>query len=81
MKHFIVMRGWANEDFDKEIEILGVSHTEDEAKKIFNQYVDEERRYALEQDFVIYKDCDTVFDARAKGEYASKYTILCIRQV
>jgi hypothetical protein len=81
MKHFIVMRDWANEDFDKEIEILGVAHTEDEAKKIFKQYVDEERQYALEQDFVIYEDCDTVFDAGVDGEYASKHTILCIRQV
>ena len=50
MKHYVVVNDWANE-YESGTTILGVAHSLEEAKEIFNQYVDDEKAYAEEHGF------------------------------
>lgn len=80
MKHFVIINDWANE-YESGITILGVVHTMEEAKEIFNYNLIEEKEYAEEREFVIYDDCETVFDAGEDGYYVSNHTRLYIDSV
>ena len=80
MKHFVIVNDWANE-YESESTILGVAHTMEEAKEIFNKNLIEEKEYAEEKGFVIYDDCETVFDAGEGGYYLSNHTRLYIQMV
>ena len=80
MKHYVVINHWANE-YENGTTILGVAHSMEEAKEIFNERLASEKQYAEEQGFTIYDDCDTVFDAGEDGYYSTNHTTLYIEMV
>lgn len=80
MKHFVVFIDWATE-YDNGVTVLGVVHSMEEAKEIFNKSLAEEKQYAEENDFEIYEDCETVFDAGDGGYYIINHIRLCIEIV
>lgn len=80
MKHYVIVNDWANE-FENGTNILGVVHSLEEAKEIFNEQLVEEREYAAEHNFEIYDDCETVFDAGEDGNYVSNHSYLYIQMV
>lgn len=80
MNHFVVVNDWANK-FENGIIILGVAHSLEEAKEIFNKQLVEEKEYAEEHGFEIYDDCETVFDAGEDGYYVNNHTHLYIQMV
>ena len=80
MNHYIIVNDWANE-YECGTTILGVVHSLEEAKKIFNEQLIEEKEYAERHGFEIYDDCETVFDAGENGYYVSNHTNLYIQMV
>ena len=80
MKHFVIVNDWANE-YEGGTTILGVTHSIEEAKDIFNESLDDEKRFAEEHGFIIYDDCETIFDAGEDGYYANNHTNLYIQMV
>lgn len=80
MMHFVIVNDWANE-YENGTTILGVEHSLEEAKKVFQTYLEEEKKYAEEHGFTIYEDCDTIFDAGEDGYYISNHTNLYIQGV
>ena len=80
MTHFVIVNDWANE-YESGVTILGVAHSLEEAKEIFNASLNDERQYAKENDFEIYDDCETVFDAGKDGYYNINHTNLYIQMV
>lgn len=45
MKHYVIVNDWANE-YESGTTILGVVHSMEEAKEIFNQSLADEKQYA-----------------------------------
>lgn len=80
MKHYVIVNDWANE-YENGITILGVTHSLEEAKEIFNENIADERQYAEEHGFKIYDDCETVFDAGKEWYYKNDHTMLYIQMV
>ena len=80
MKHFVIVNDWANE-YESGTTILGVTHSLEEAKEIFNNNLADEKHYAEENDFTIYDNCETVFDAGEEGYYSKNHTNLYIQMV
>lgn len=80
MKHYVILLDWANE-YENGITILGVAHSLEEAKEIFNASLAKEREFAEENGFTIYDDCEGVFDAGEDGYYNTNHTNLCIQIV
>ena len=80
VKHYVIVNDWANE-YETGTTLLGVAHSLEEAKEIFNERLEDEKQYAAEHGFTIYNDCETVFDAGEEGYYASNHTHLYIQWV
>ena len=80
MEHFIVINSWSN-DYECEVTILGVTHSLEKAKEIFNANVVDEKNRAEEQGYKIYTDCETDFDAGEDGYYAREHTRVYIQKV
>ena len=80
MEHYVVILDWAS-DYECGVEILGVTHTIEEAKVIFNNSVGDEKHHAKEFGYEIYTDCETDFDASEYGYYAKEHTRLYIQEV
>ena len=80
MKHYVIINDWAT-NFESGSTVLGVAHTMEEAREIFNQSYNEEKQYAEDHDWEVYDDCETVFDAGEDGYYVSNHTHLYIQMV
>ena len=80
MKHYVIVNDWANE-YESGTNVLGVTHSLEEAKEIFNESLADEKQYAKEHGFTIYDDCETVFDAGEEGHYVSNHTYLYIQMI
>ena len=80
MEHFVVINDWSN-DYECGVTILGVAHTLDEAKGIFNHSIKDEKNHTEEHGYEIYTDCDTDFDAGEEGYYAREHTRVYIQKV
>ena len=80
MKHYVIINEWASE-YECVTSVLGVTHSLEEAKEIFNKSLMDEKRYAEEKGFTIYDDCETVFDAGAEEYYVGNHTSLYIQMV
>ena len=79
-EHYVIINDWANE-YENGVSILGIVHSLEEAKRIFNECVAEEKQYAEEHDFEIYNDDDEDFDAGEDGYYVSNHTRVYIQGV
>lgn len=53
MKHFVIVNEWANE-YECGTTVLGVVHSLEEAKEIFNMSLTDEKQYAEEHGFTIF---------------------------
>ena len=79
-EHYVVIIDWSKED-DYGIEILGVAHSMEEAKQIFNANIDKERGLAEENGYTIYEESETEFDAGIAGFYITNHGRLYIQKV
>ena len=80
MQHFVIVHEWTSE-YENGVEILGVTHSMDEAKEIFNAKLAEEQQYASEHGYTVYDACETDFDAGEDGYYSQNHTNLYIQEV
>ena len=80
MKHYVVVRDWATNDAQG-VDILGVGDTYNEAQKIFNQKVEEEKKYAANYDYDVETDTESEFDAGIMGSWNTDHTTLYIQEV
>ena len=79
-KHYVVVLDWAVED-DEGVAILGVTHTLEEAKKIFNENLQEQKGYAEQYGYEVYEDDDTIYEAGISGEWRKEHVALYIQGV
>lgn len=80
MAHYVVVLHWTSEG-DNGCNVLGVCHTLDEAKEIFQNHIGDERDYADGNGWEIYTDNDIEFDAGEGGYYVNNNTRLFIQEV
>jgi hypothetical protein len=80
MKHYLIINEWATED-DNGFSVIGVAHSLEEAKELFDKKLEEEKAYAKENGFEIYEDKETIFDAGEDGYYTNNHTVLRIDEV
>lgn len=78
--HYVVVLDWATED-DSAISIIGVAHTYEEAKEIFNKQLVEEKQYAEEFEYDINQEDESTFDAGRMGYWRIEHTTLYIQGV
>lgn len=80
MNHYVIVNEWASE-YECGSTVLGVTHSLEEAKGIFNKNLMEEREYADKNGFTVYDHCETVFDAGDDGGYIGNHTRLYIQMI
>ena len=80
MEHYVIVIDWANE-YENGSAILGVTHSLEDAKEIFNAHLTAEKRYAKEHGLMIYDDDDVSFDAGKEGYYVTNHTRLYIQGI
>ena len=80
MKHYVVFLEWSSEG-ECGSNILGVAHSFEEANKIFNNTVEEEKEIAENNGWEIYEDSDFCFDAGEDGFYAGNHSKVSIEEV
>ena len=82
MKHYVVLCDWAVDHLSEHgVNIAGVAHSLEEAKEIFAKAVVDEKKYAKENNWTVYVDSDTCFDAGEDGFYAAEHTLFYIEEV
>ena len=80
--HYIIINDWANEhQFECGVLIMGIAHSETAARRIFDAHVQEIKDIAEENDWTIYNDAGTEFDAGEPGLYAGNHERLYIEMV
>lgn len=80
MKHYVVVLDWATDEGES-VQILGVAHTIEEAKEIFNQHLAEQKEFAEENGYDIDIDTETRFDSGVMGYWRIEHTTLYIQEV
>ena len=80
MKHYVVVLDWAVEA-DEAVTILGVTHTLEDAKKIFDEYLPEQKGYTDEYGYEVYADTDTQYEAGVGGYWRTEHVALYIQGV
>lgn len=80
MMHYVVVLEWAT-DGDCGSNVIGVKHSLEEAKKLFNEIAADEREFAIEHEWIIYEDIDVSFDAGENGMYSANHSRLYIQGV
>lgn len=81
MRHYVVLFDYMLDCMEGSVCVLGVVHTLEEAKQIFNENVKAEKEYANENGYEIYNDTDTDFDAGENGHWCENHTHLWIQGV
>lgn len=76
--HYVIVLDWATEE-DEGVQILGVAHTLDDAEKIFNEQIVEEKRFAEENGYSIEEDTRHAFSAGIVGYWRDNHTTLYIQ--
>ena len=79
MKHYTVILDWAT-DAEQGVEVLGVTHTPEDAQKIFNKQLAEERKIAEENGWETVVDDADCFEAYVKGYYDNGHSSLFIKE-
>lgn len=79
-RHYVVVLDWATED-DEGVVILGVAHTFEDAKKIFNYNLFEQKEYTEEYGYEVYTDTDVMYEAGVSGHWRTEHTALYIQGV
>lgn len=79
MKHYAVILDYAT-DFQQGLTIYGITHTFEEAKKIFDYHIEEEKKLAEEKGWEVWVDEEDRFDASAPS-YVEDHSHLYIEAV
>ena len=80
MKHYVIVNEWAY-DYESGVTILGVAHSLNDAKEIFNMYIDDTKEIAERHNYEIYEDTDVMFDSGEDGYYSVNHEKLYIQMV
>lgn len=80
MMHYVVVLEWST-DGDCGSNVIGVKHSLEDAKKLFNETAAEEREWAIDHGWIIYEDIDVSFDAGEHGMYSDNHSRLYIQGV
>ena len=78
--HYVVVLDWETED-DSDVQILGVAHTLDDAKIIFDKYVKEQKKIAADNGYDTDEDTGVVFCAGILGYWRTNHISLFIQGV
>ena len=78
--HYVIVLDWATED-DSNVQVLGVAHTLDDAEKIFDEYVEEQREISTENGYEIESDHKHAFSAGIMGYWRDNHIELYIQGV
>lgn len=78
--HYVVVLDWAAE-YEDAVVILGVTHTYEEAKEIYNKYLLEEKEFAETHGYMIETEDVTTFSAGIMGFWRDNHTTLYIQGV
>jgi hypothetical protein len=78
-ERYVVILDWAV-DYESGIEVVGVAHNEDEAKKIFAECVKKERINARNNNFTIADDTEDYFDSGKDGYWAQNHITVSIKK-
>lgn len=83
MTHYVILCDWAvtQNCIDCGVNITGVAHSLDEAKEIFAKAIADEREYAKQNNWIVYKDSDVEFDAGEDGFYIQEHAHFYIEEV
>lgn len=80
VEHYVVLLDWAI-DYEGGVEVVGVAHNEDEAKKIFAECVEKERINARNKNFTIAEDTEDYFDSGQDGYWERKHITVSIKKI
>jgi len=78
--HYVIVLDWATEDAES-IDILGVTHTYEEAKEIFDRQLAEEKKFAEDHGYTIETEDATTFGAGVMGYWRDNHATLYIQGV
>ena len=78
--HYVVVLDWADR-FGRGVDILGVTHTYEEAKEIYDKHLVDEKECAKENDYTVETEDATTFDAGIFGEWDLNHITLYIQGV
>jgi hypothetical protein len=78
-EHYVVLEEWGTEGSG--VSILGVTHSMEEAKQIFNANINEEREFAKNNEYTIYEDSEVIFNAGENGLDNTNQVSLYIQRV
>ena len=81
MQHYVIIFDYATPCLGKGIEISGIAHTLDKARKILAKASKDEKEYAKEHGFQILCDDEDCFDAGEPGNYEEEHACFYIREV
>ena len=80
MSHFVVVIDWTSEG-DNGCNVLGVEHSLEKAKEIFDEAVEAEKDFVENNGWEIYEDNDCEFDAGENGYYVDNHSRVFIQEV
>jgi hypothetical protein len=80
MKHYVVMLDWATQDAEA-VAIIGVVHTYEDAKKLFDEELVEEKGIAESKGYTVEVDEEDRFEAGIMGYWATEHSELYIQEV
>ena len=84
MKHYVVVNLWKSDYLNKNkseyVNICGITHSLEGAKKIFAKELIKEIEFAKENNWVIDTNADTYFVSYLHCEYDDNHSILCIAE-
>ena len=80
IKHYVVMLDWASQDA-QDVVVIGMAHSLEKAKEIFDKQVQHEKHIAEMEEYEIFEDSDTCFEAYEKGYWNNGHCKLWIQEV
>lgn len=81
MNHYVVIFDFVLDSMEGSTDILGVTHTFEEAKEIFDKNVQSEKEYAQEHEWTVWENNESCFDASPNGRWCESHTRLWIQGV
>lgn len=77
MEHYAIIKSTAHA-CDENILLLAITHSEEEARKIFLNEVKIERIFAIGHGYVFYADTETEFEAGEEGKFCENHVAVYI---
>ena len=78
MEHFVVLLDWATET-EQDVLVLGVAHTLEKAKEIFNRQLQNEKEITEQEGYEIMEESDVWFESYKPGYWNDGHCKLWIQ--